>query len=105
MGIAAPQTRILGTKGETSLQEKFSDFQGAINALKHGRGRSYDALVAKAAGLPFKVKLPAEDFFNEGDVSEISTLIDVDDNFVRECASLIQDISFAIRRVRPESGF
>lgn len=46
--------RILVIAEETYLQEKFSDFQRAINVLKHGRGTSYDALVAKAGHLTFK---------------------------------------------------
>jgi hypothetical protein len=37
--------------GELALKERFSEFQLAVNVLKHGRGRSYDALVAKAGSL------------------------------------------------------
>lgn len=70
--------------------------------LKHGRGRSYDALVAKAGALRFRVKLPGEAFFCEGDVSEVSTLIEVDDTFVLSCAEVIREVSVAIRRARPE---
>ena len=41
------------------------------------KGRSYDTLVAKSSTLSFKVKMPGEDYFDEGDVSEISTLFEV----------------------------
>jgi hypothetical protein len=47
---------ILESEGEMTLKERFVDFQLAINVLKHGRGRSYDTLVAKADRLPFRIK-------------------------------------------------
>jgi len=93
---------ILDCGGQAALKERFNDLQLAINVLKHGRGRSYDALVAKAGALPFRVKLPGESLFYEGDVSEISTLIEVDDRFVLSCAEVIQEVSEAIRKTRPE---
>ena len=86
-------------KGEVVLKERFSDLQLAVNVLKHGKGRSYDSLVQKAGSLPFKVKLPGETFFNEGDVAEVSTLIDVDDAFVLLCAETIHAVSDSIRSV------
>ena len=86
----------LDAKGETGLMERFGDLQLAINVLKHGRGRSDDDLVAKANALPFRVKLPDEHFLNEGDVSEVQTLIDVDDAFVRRCAAVIREVSIAL---------
>lgn len=92
---------ILDRGGETTLKERFGNLQLAINVLKHGRGRSYDALFAKADALPFRVKHPGDAFF-EGDVSEVSMLVDVDDAFVRNCAEVIRDVSVAIRRVRPD---
>ena len=81
----------------TELYERFDFFESAINVLKHGRGRSYDSLVEKAGILPFRIKLPNEDSFFEGDVSEVSTLIEVDDNFVLNCAKLIEDVSREMR--------
>lgn len=93
---------ILDRERQIVLKERFSDLQLAINVLKHGRGRSYDALVAKAGALPFRVKLPGESCFFEGDVSEISTLIEVDDRFVLSCAEVIEEVSEAIRKARPE---
>lgn len=88
--------RRLDAMGEAVLKESFSDLQLAINVLKHGRGRSYDALVGRANALPFRVKLPGEHFFNEGDVSEASTLIDVDDAFVRRCAAILREVTVAL---------
>jgi hypothetical protein len=93
---------ILDRERQIVLKERFSDLQLAINVLKHGRGHSYDALVAKAGALPFRVRLPGESCFFEGDVSEISTLIEVDDRFVLSCAEVIEEVSEAIRKARPE---
>lgn len=93
---------ILDREREADLKERFSDLQLAINVLKHGRGRSYDALVAKAEDLRFRVKLPEEAFFFEGDVSEVSTLIEVDDKFILSCAEVIREVSEAIRRAQSE---
>jgi hypothetical protein len=71
-----------------------------VNVLKHGRGRSYKDLVKKAGSLPFRVKLPGEAFFFEGDVAEVSTLVEVDDAFVKLCAEVIHDVSVAINSMR-----
>ncbi len=98
----AEAKKILDDKGELNAKERFDDLYLAINVLKHGRGRSYDALVAKAKTLPFRIKLPDESFFFEGDISEVSTLVEVDDAFVQHCGNVISDVSEVIRRVRPE---
>lgn len=84
-------------KGKVELHDRFYDFVCAINVLKHGRGRSYEALVAKSEFLPFRIKLSGESFFSESDVSEISTLIVVDDKFVLNCAELIVQVSNEMR--------
>ena len=94
--------KILENVGALDLKERFEDLFLAVNVLKHGRGRSYDVLVVKADILPFRIKLPNESFFFEGDVSEISTLVEVDDAFVQLCGRVISDVSKSIRRVRPE---
>ena len=94
--------RILDDEGELDMKERFDDLFLAVNVLKHGRGRSYNLLVAKAETLPFRIKLPDESFFFEGDVSEVSTLVEVDDTFVQRCGDIISDVSGVIRRVRPE---
>lgn len=95
--------KILENEGELSIKDRFEDFILAINVLKHGRGRSYDTLVAKAESLSFKVKLPNEPFFDEGDISEVSTLIEVNDAFVQSCSNLIDDVSRIIHRVNNDS--
>jgi hypothetical protein len=93
---------ILDQQGEHDLKEDFRDLAAAINVLKHGTGRSYDALVAKAQKLPFRVKLPNEAFFFEGDVSEVSTLVEVDDAFVQRCGTVIGKVSDVLRRARQD---
>jgi hypothetical protein len=92
---------LLEREGETTLKDRFVDFQMSINVLKHGRGRSYDALVARATQLPFRIKKPGESFFLEGDVSEIATLIEVDDQFVQGCADVIRNVADAIQKSQP----
>ena len=87
---------ILDSLGKVDLKKLMRDLRDAINVLKHGRGRSYDRLVGVAPGLSFRIKLPGENFFFEGDVSEVDTLIDVDDAFVQGCASLISDVSMLV---------
>ena len=69
------------------------------------KGRSYDTLVAKSSTLSFKIKMPGEDYFDEGDVSEISTLIEVNDEFVLDCARLIEEVSEEITKERPDFFF
>lgn len=86
----------LESAGQLELKERFRDLQLAVNVLKHGNGTSYNALIQKASSLPFRVKLPNEGFFNEGDVAEVSTLIEVDDRFVKMCATIIQEVSDVI---------
>lgn len=97
--------KILEDEGEQELKECFDNLCLAVNVLKHGRGRSYDALVAKAKSLPFRIKLPDESFFFEGDVSEVPTLVEVNDTFVQHCGKVISDVSRVIRRVRPEFAY
>ena len=88
--------KILKEKQNIELNNRFDDFIFAINVLKHGKGRSYDTLLSKSELLPFKIKLRGENFFEEGDVSQINSLIEVDDNFVLNCADLIDKISSEI---------
>ena len=87
---------ILREYAEESLLERFEDFYLAINVLKHGRGRSYDILLLRAQSLPFQVKLPDQSFFNEGDISEIAVLVEVDDEFLLSCVDLIKQVSRVI---------
>lgn len=90
--------KILDREGETALKGRFEDLQLATNVLKHGRGRSYEALVERAETLDFRLKQPGEHSFSEGDVSEVSTLIEVDDAFVLSCAKVIHEVSEVMRR-------
>lgn len=90
--------RMLEEAGMAELRDVFMNLQLAVNVLKHGRGRSYDALITVAATLPFRIKMPDEAFFNEGDVSEISTLVEVNDQFVLLCADVIKQVSYALNR-------
>ncbi len=89
--------KILLESGKIELHERFNNYDCAINVLKHGRGKSYETLVKRSKILPFKIKLPGEDFFFEGDVNEVSTLIEVDDKFVLDCAQLIEEVSKEMR--------
>lgn len=88
--------RILDRAGETALRESFEQVRLAINVLKHGRGPSYQKLVDMEAPLPFRVMPPDERFFEEGDVFEISTLVEVDDAFVWLCGDVISEVAAAI---------
>ena len=93
---------ILDAEGETALREAFGDLILAINVLKHGHGRSYQTLAAKVSTLSFTVKQPGQNFFHEGDVSEIAALVKVDEPFIHHCVDIIQQVSVVIRRVRPD---
>jgi hypothetical protein len=88
----------LDAAGHTSLRETFHDYQRAINVLKHGRGPSYEALVAKASNLPFRIRVTGVDLSTEGSVSDISTLVEVDDNFVIQCANTIEEVYEMLRQ-------
>jgi len=44
---------------------------------------------------------PGEAFFFEGDVSEVATLIEVDDAFVLSCAEVIRQVSEIVQKARP----
>jgi len=95
---------VLAALGDADLALRFRQYRLAVNVLKHGRGKSYDALAAKISDLPFRMKGPDEAFF-EGDVSEVSTLIEVDDAFVSACADLVREVSAVLRAARPEAVF
>lgn len=88
--------KILDSQGKTELKEEFSNFSLAINVLKHGKGRSYEILLSKVDILPFKLKLPEESFFCEGDISEVSTLIEIDDTFILNCSKIIYNVSLSL---------
>ncbi len=83
------------------LDNRVLVFRKAINVLKHGKGSSYDWLVARSDLLPFRVRQPNEAFLQEGDVSEGWWLIDVDKDFVLELASLIEEIDNICLKIGP----
>ena len=94
---------ILKQNEDSLLLSRFRNLELAINSLKHGRGKSYNALLEKdMVNSNFNVKQPDEHFFNEGNVSEITTLIDVDDKFIYSCVEIINEVSEVIKKIRPE---
>ncbi|KAA0915306.1 hypothetical protein FQ084_01730 [Psychrobacter sp. ANT_WB68] len=79
----------LKEKGKNEIILRFEEFYYAINALKHGRGQSYNKLLENK-NLPFKISSINGVFTNEGDVSEIETLILVDNGFLEDCLAVIR---------------
>ncbi len=57
------------------LADRLYQYYLAVNILKHGRGKSYEELLA-APNLPFAIKRPEDEFFEEGDIAEPEALID-----------------------------
>jgi hypothetical protein len=58
--------------------------------------------MARRELLPFRVRAEDE-FFNEGDVSELATLVQVDSAFLHYCAETIDLVAELIKRQRPDS--
>jgi hypothetical protein len=92
---------IVERTSNSELLQRFEDFRCAINVLKHGKGRSYEYLISRYSQLEFRIKLPSENFFHEGDVSEVTILVDVDDAFVMGCARVIEDVASVLKSERP----
>lgn len=88
---------LLRARGQTDLDHRFTAMQAAINALKHGEGRSYEQLLETADSVPFRVKRESEIFFDEGDVGEVRGLVQADEAFLRQVAGLIVEVSDAVR--------
>lgn len=86
----------LRAAGLNSIADEFLTYRLAINVLKHGYGDSYERLL-QLSNLPFRVKGPDENFFDEGDVSEIPGLVLVDERFVHSCALAIEKALTALR--------
>jgi len=84
--------KVLRDKGRNDLADRLLDYRLAVNVLKHGVGRSYDKLLARRAGLPFVIKGKGEAFFNEGDISEVSGLVDTRGPFIQHCVEIINEI-------------
>jgi hypothetical protein len=71
------------------------------NGHKHLETRTrenYEALLARSANLPFKANSRHR---HSGDVSEIFTLIEVDDSLIMGCATVVEDVAAVVRRRRP----
>lgn len=98
IGSFADLSKYLEIKGESDLATLFLDYKYAINALKHGCGHSYDRLLEKYADLEFTVKRRDDYFFDEGDVSEIRTLVRVDYEFIERIIGLLISIIDCIER-------
>jgi len=88
--------RMIEGAGDDDLARQFRDVQLAINVLKHGRGRSYEALLHRREDLPFRIKAHDESF-EEGDVSELAFLIKADEGFLAHCASIVDRVAAVIR--------
>ncbi len=94
---------ILNQNGESVLLNRFTDLELAINALKHGRGKSYNALLAREVGkMNSNIKQPDDNFFDEGHICEITSLIKVDDKFIYSCVEVINQVSHVIEKNKPE---
>ena len=93
----------LREQGQDDLAERFLDYRDAINVLKHGAGRSHDRLLARKARLDFPVRAVDQPFHNEGDISEIGTLVRADAGFVRNCGKLVTEVAEALRRTIPDA--
>jgi hypothetical protein len=95
--------RHLRDHGLNDLAERFLDYRDAINVLKHGSGRSHDRLLRRRDRLNFGVRALDNPFHDEGDISEISTLVRADAPFVRNCGRLIAEVVDTIRRTVPSA--
>ncbi len=85
----------LKAKGLNDLENRFGIIIEAIHVLKHGKGKSYEKLLSRG-NLPFRIKQPDESFFEEGDVSEVQTLIYVDRKFVTDCLEVVDAVSYEL---------
>ncbi len=83
----------LEQEGKADLAKRLWIFTKAVNVLKHGKGRSHDCLLGLEDRPPFlRVRGRCDAFFHEGDVSEVSTLIDVDAAFVAAASGVLREI-------------
>ncbi|UOF13252.1 hypothetical protein IEQ11_16030 [Lysobacter capsici] len=92
--------KIIEGAGDMDLARKFDNLRLAINVLKHGVGRSHDALLLRQSELPFRVGVPGV-AFDEGDVSEVNTLVLADGAFLDYCAEVVIEVAELINRERP----
>lgn len=92
---------LLKDGGYADLEQRFSDLLMAINVLKHGTGRSYEDLLKRRETLPFRVRAEDE-FFEEGDVSELHFLIKADEEFLAYSAALVEEVTTQLRISKPD---
>ena len=84
------------TGDNKDLADRIEIFVKAINTLKHGYGKSHDYLLRYREDLSFDVKERFEDFFLEGDISEVPTLIDITSQFLNGFLESMKEITRAI---------
>jgi hypothetical protein len=94
--------KVVEHAGEKDLAMRFRDLHLAINVLKHGKGRSHKELLSRRNELPFRVR-EEDESFDEGDVAELATLVKTDEEFLRYCASTIDEVSAVIKRQNPQA--
>lgn len=79
--------------GRCCLAQRLRILTRAVNVLKHGRGPSHEWLMnLKEKPAFLRVKVSPKEFFNEGDVSEVPTLVDADSEFVAAAASTLREV-------------
>ena len=93
--------KYLREHGLDDLAERFLDYRAAINVLKHGTGDSHQRLLRRKELLDFAVRPADQPFHDEGDISEISTLVRANADFVRNCANLVAEVIGSLRRTSP----
>lgn len=79
----------LESAGERALADDFRAYRLAVNVLKHGAGRSHEALLSFQDNLPFNIRR-MDEFFGEGDAVGGQSLVEVDDRFISGLARLIE---------------
>lgn len=84
--------KILKQNNKQLLLNQFLDLKYAINALKHGEGISHNTLLKKE-NLKIKIKKSHSEVFQEGNITEIETLILVNDKFILDCVKIMHAIS------------
>lgn len=95
--------KILKNNNENLLLEKFIELQCVVNVLKHGKGRSYSQLIEKEnRKINIIIKEFEEEYFNEYNADEISSLIHINNEFIDETVSLINEFSAIIQKYKPE---
>ena len=63
--------RYLKRHTKLEIARSVANYRLAVNVLKHGRGTSYDQLVARRSTLDFALRAPDEDFFEEGEPPQV----------------------------------